>query len=126
MLWLRAWVRSRSRSPHELAINGAWVMLHLLCGWLVFVLFSSEVRAPRPHRDDAQCSRLSVQRNPPPPQPPLSPWKTLAALVKNGNWSRAWLDLVAEDPTVRFTHAEYLPQSSEVRCHGPRFFYWKP
>lgn len=30
------------------------------------------------------------------------------------NWTHEWLNLVAEDPTVRFTHAEYLPQSSEV------------
>eukprot|EP00903_Cladosiphon_okamuranus_P005738 g5694.t1 len=34
------------------------------------------------------------------------------------NWTHEWLDLVAEDPTVRFTHAEYLPQSSELKLDG--------
>lgn len=34
--------------------------------------------------------------------------------AKGKNWTHEWLDVVAQDPTVRFTHAEYLPQSSEV------------
>lgn len=31
------------------------------------------------------------------------------------NWTEEWLDLVDEDPSVRFAGAEYLPESSEVR-----------
>eukprot|EP00752_Nemacystus_decipiens_P003898 g3578.t3 len=34
------------------------------------------------------------------------------------NWTHEWLDLVAQDPTVRFTHAEYLPQSKELKLDG--------
>lgn len=33
----------------------------------------------------------------------------------NANWTERWFDLVDEDPTIRFTDAEYLSKSSEVR-----------
>ena len=34
------------------------------------------------------------------------------------NWTEQWLELVDEDPTVRFTHIEYVADTSEV---GPAF-----
>lgn len=32
------------------------------------------------------------------------------------NWTSDWLELVAENPTARFTRAEYMPQSEQVCC----------
>lgn len=41
------------------------------------------------------------------------------AWARGRNWTNEWLVLVDEDPTVRFTEAEYLPQSSQVRAVFP-------
>ena len=40
--------------------------------------------------------------------------------VTSNNWTQGWFDLVDEDPTVRFTGAEYMPQSSEVSINCPK------
>ncbi|CAN0051014.1 unnamed protein product [Ectocarpus sp. 4 AP-2014] len=40
------------------------------------------------------------------------------AWARGRNWTNEWVVLVDEDPTVRFTEAEYLPQSSQLKLDG--------
>ncbi|CAN0193444.1 unnamed protein product [Ectocarpus sp. 12 AP-2014] len=40
------------------------------------------------------------------------------AWARGRNWTNEWGVLVDEDPTVRFTEAEYLPQSSQLKLDG--------
>lgn len=58
----------------------------------------------------------------------LLPWRENSSALDDAlrwaqgqNWTRDWLDLVDGDPTVRLTHAEYVPQSKEVRTTAQVF-----